>query len=244
MVHLQWAACGWPWNCCGGWALGSCSPCHSALKETYSFGLPRPMEMLMPAFLLGWRIGKGEGYADLEYAMMVSMGAVHEGTPVVTIVHDCQVLPASWSPGLLTASCCEQGVGVLRGGRTAGGAEAEPHPVGMVLLQPPSRSCQGTRARLCSLARQLFPSVSPRWWTFPRRSSRTTTSPWTTSSPQPGPSPRAAGAPSQRGSPGPRWVIAAAGSGEQGAPLQRPSGRPLWVLWCGSRQSHLWSSNS
>ncbi|XP_029388616.1 methenyltetrahydrofolate synthase domain-containing protein isoform X3 [Mus pahari] len=39
----------------------------------------------------GWRIGKGEGYADLEYAMMVSMGAVHEGTPVITIVHDCQV---------------------------------------------------------------------------------------------------------------------------------------------------------
>ncbi|XP_040838085.1 methenyltetrahydrofolate synthase domain-containing protein [Ochotona curzoniae] len=39
----------------------------------------------------GWRIGKGEGYADLEYAMMVSMGAVHRGTPVVTIVHDCQV---------------------------------------------------------------------------------------------------------------------------------------------------------
>ncbi|KAM5262626.1 LOW QUALITY PROTEIN: methenyltetrahydrofolate synthase domain-containing protein [Ctenodactylus gundi] len=40
----------------------------------------------------GWRIGKGEGYADLEYAMMVSMGAVCQGTPVVTIVHDCQVM--------------------------------------------------------------------------------------------------------------------------------------------------------
>ncbi|XP_029095683.1 methenyltetrahydrofolate synthase domain-containing protein isoform X2 [Monodon monoceros] len=40
----------------------------------------------------GWRIGKGEGYADLEYAMMVSMGAVSQGTPVVTIVHDCQVV--------------------------------------------------------------------------------------------------------------------------------------------------------
>ncbi|NXS65718.1 MTHSD protein, partial [Pandion haliaetus] len=39
----------------------------------------------------GWRIGKGEGYADMEYAMMVSMGAVQEDTPVVTIVHDCQV---------------------------------------------------------------------------------------------------------------------------------------------------------
>ncbi|XP_045843398.1 methenyltetrahydrofolate synthase domain-containing protein isoform X1 [Meles meles] len=40
----------------------------------------------------GWRIGKGEGYADLEYAMMVSMGAVSQGMPVVTIVHDCQVV--------------------------------------------------------------------------------------------------------------------------------------------------------
>uniref|UniRef100_A0A5F7ZT79 Methenyltetrahydrofolate synthase domain-containing protein n=1 Tax=Macaca mulatta TaxID=9544 RepID=A0A5F7ZT79_MACMU len=40
----------------------------------------------------GWRIGKGEGYADLEYAMMVSIGAVSKETPVVTIVHDCQVM--------------------------------------------------------------------------------------------------------------------------------------------------------
>ncbi|KAM6408989.1 methenyltetrahydrofolate synthase domain-containing protein [Rhynochetos jubatus] len=40
----------------------------------------------------GWRIGKGEGYADMEYAMMVSMGAVQETTPVITIVHDCQVV--------------------------------------------------------------------------------------------------------------------------------------------------------
>ncbi|NXI54593.1 MTHSD protein, partial [Chloroceryle aenea] len=40
----------------------------------------------------GWRIGKGEGYADMEYAMMVSMGAVQDDTPVITIVHDCQVV--------------------------------------------------------------------------------------------------------------------------------------------------------
>ncbi|NXQ91372.1 MTHSD protein, partial [Nyctibius grandis] len=40
----------------------------------------------------GWRIGKGEGYADMEYAMMVSMGAVQSDTPVITIVHDCQVV--------------------------------------------------------------------------------------------------------------------------------------------------------
>ncbi|XP_037733882.1 methenyltetrahydrofolate synthase domain-containing protein isoform X2 [Chelonia mydas] len=40
----------------------------------------------------GWRIGKGEGFADMEYAMMVSMGAIREDTPVVTVVHDCQVV--------------------------------------------------------------------------------------------------------------------------------------------------------
>ncbi|XP_029281527.1 methenyltetrahydrofolate synthase domain-containing protein isoform X2 [Cottoperca gobio] len=40
----------------------------------------------------GLRIGKGEGFADLEYGMMVAMGAVDESTVVVTIVHDCQVM--------------------------------------------------------------------------------------------------------------------------------------------------------
>ncbi|KAK7066239.1 hypothetical protein SK128_007994, partial [Halocaridina rubra] len=39
----------------------------------------------------GRRIGKGEGFADLEYAMMRSMKAVDDSTPVVTTVHDCQV---------------------------------------------------------------------------------------------------------------------------------------------------------
>ncbi|KTF79039.1 hypothetical protein cypCar_00047219, partial [Cyprinus carpio] len=38
----------------------------------------------------GYRIGKGEGFADMEYAMMACMGAVCESTVVVTIVHDCQ----------------------------------------------------------------------------------------------------------------------------------------------------------
>ncbi|KAG7275195.1 hypothetical protein CRUP_023783 [Coryphaenoides rupestris] len=40
----------------------------------------------------GYRIGKGEGYADMEYGMMVSMGAVTDSTVVVTVVHDCQVM--------------------------------------------------------------------------------------------------------------------------------------------------------
>lgn len=40
----------------------------------------------------GYRIGKGEGYADMEYAMMVTMGAVNQDTVVVSTVHDCQVV--------------------------------------------------------------------------------------------------------------------------------------------------------
>ncbi|KAM4602754.1 methenyltetrahydrofolate synthase domain-containing protein [Polymixia lowei] len=40
----------------------------------------------------GCRVGKGEGYADMEYGMMVSMGAVSESTVVVTVVHDCQIV--------------------------------------------------------------------------------------------------------------------------------------------------------
>jgi len=40
----------------------------------------------------GLRIGKGKGYADLEYAMLRTMGAIDENTPVVTSVHDSQVM--------------------------------------------------------------------------------------------------------------------------------------------------------
>ncbi|XP_054721057.1 methenyltetrahydrofolate synthase domain-containing protein-like isoform X1 [Uloborus diversus] len=42
--------------------------------------------------LNGRRIGKGEGYADMEFAMMATMGAVNSNTPVITTVHDCQVM--------------------------------------------------------------------------------------------------------------------------------------------------------
>ncbi|XP_060069132.1 methenyltetrahydrofolate synthase domain-containing protein-like [Ylistrum balloti] len=40
----------------------------------------------------GFRIGKGEGFGDLEYAMMKSMGAIDDNTIVISTVHDCQVL--------------------------------------------------------------------------------------------------------------------------------------------------------
>jgi len=40
---------------------------------------------------VGLRIGKGEGFADLEWAMMSSMGAVNPDTVVITTVHESQV---------------------------------------------------------------------------------------------------------------------------------------------------------
>lgn len=40
----------------------------------------------------GWRIGKGTGLSDLEYAMIRSTGSVDSSVPVVTVVHECQIL--------------------------------------------------------------------------------------------------------------------------------------------------------
>lgn len=39
----------------------------------------------------GYRIGKGRGYADLEFGILREMNAVTEETVIVTLVHDCQV---------------------------------------------------------------------------------------------------------------------------------------------------------
>lgn len=149
--------------------------------------------LLLCPFFLGWRIGKGEGYADLEYAMMVSMGAVHQGTPVVTIVHDCQVratdvssvpLPAApgatcSSPAMRGADCCP----------AAGHLS----------------TCSVPAGPRCNLTCQLF--TLSRLLTSLRLFWRTTTSLLTTSSPPPGSLLQAVHAQSQQGSCGPRWVI-------------------------------------
>lgn len=40
----------------------------------------------------GGRIGKGEGYSDLEYAVLRELGLVSDQTPVVTTVHEKQIV--------------------------------------------------------------------------------------------------------------------------------------------------------
>ncbi len=51
--------------------------------------------------LNGCRLGKGEGFAELEYGILRWMGAIDDSTPVVTTVHDCQVLEEDIEPGLM-----------------------------------------------------------------------------------------------------------------------------------------------
>ncbi|CAL5098127.1 unnamed protein product [Urochloa decumbens] len=40
----------------------------------------------------GARLGKGEGFAELEYGMLRYMGAIHDSTIIVTTVHDTQLV--------------------------------------------------------------------------------------------------------------------------------------------------------
>ena len=42
----------------------------------------------------GRRLGKGEGYAEIEYAILRELGLVDEDTPIATTIHDLQLVPS------------------------------------------------------------------------------------------------------------------------------------------------------
>lgn len=46
----------------------------------------------------GVRFGKGHGFFDLEWGMFTDLGLVGEDTPVVAVVHDCQVVHEKLHP--------------------------------------------------------------------------------------------------------------------------------------------------
>ena len=46
----------------------------------------------------GTRWGKGHGYFDLEWAMFREIGVVDEGTPIIAVGHDCQVISTDLQP--------------------------------------------------------------------------------------------------------------------------------------------------
>lgn len=40
----------------------------------------------------GFRVGKGKGYSELEYAVLWELNLVDEETPIMTTVHDLQIV--------------------------------------------------------------------------------------------------------------------------------------------------------
>ena len=74
----------------------------SSIKGSFELGRPVSIEEIPRIDLIitgcvgvtskGARLGKGGGYADLEYALLRQFNRVDENTPVVTVVHPVQVL--------------------------------------------------------------------------------------------------------------------------------------------------------
>jgi 5-formyltetrahydrofolate cyclo-ligase len=46
----------------------------------------------------GVRFGKGHGFFDLEWGMFTDLGLVDQKTPVVAVVHDCQIVEENLTP--------------------------------------------------------------------------------------------------------------------------------------------------
>ena len=74
----------------------------SSIKGAFRYGKPvYPWEMKKIDLIVagsvavnrkGARVGKGGGYSDIEYAIAREVGIVDETTPVITTVHDIQVI--------------------------------------------------------------------------------------------------------------------------------------------------------
>ncbi|XP_077166427.1 methenyltetrahydrofolate synthase domain-containing protein isoform X6 [Paroedura picta] len=129
----------------------------------------------------GWRIGKGEGFADMEYGMMVSMGAVREDTVVVTAVHDCQVSHKTLEkiPILRSLRCREERAGkdvTLQGERTdvpavveaaTGAMDARPKNLawpeepGLCQASPRGESVSASSDRLRGLSTLFVGNIPP-----------------------------------------------------------------------------------
>lgn len=53
----------------------------------------------------GVRFGKGHGFFDLEWAMFYQIGVADSSTPVLAVVHDCQVLKDDLTPSPYDTIC-------------------------------------------------------------------------------------------------------------------------------------------
>ena len=74
----------------------------SSIKGAFELGEPVSLDELEAIDLIvtgcvgvdrfGGRLGKGGGYSDLEFALLREEGLVHENTPILTTVHDSQIV--------------------------------------------------------------------------------------------------------------------------------------------------------
>jgi len=73
----------------------------STIRGAFRYGRPvRPWDIQIDIKVVGSvavtpdgaRLGKGHGYSDLEYAILSECGAIGPETPIITTVHDLQVL--------------------------------------------------------------------------------------------------------------------------------------------------------
>lgn len=74
----------------------------ATIRGAFRWGVEAPLKKIPRVDLVvvgsvavnleGSRVGKGGGYADLEYGLLRSLGKVGDGTPVITSVHELQVV--------------------------------------------------------------------------------------------------------------------------------------------------------
>lgn len=62
-----------------------------------------PMDLLVTGATAvtqqGVHVGGGQAYFDLEWALLAELGLVRQSTPIVAVVHPCQVVPGRLRPG-------------------------------------------------------------------------------------------------------------------------------------------------
>lgn len=74
----------------------------STISGAFTYGKPLQLDAKIKIDLVvmgsvavsrsGARLGKGEGYAELEYAVLKTIGAIDDNVPVVTTVHEVQLV--------------------------------------------------------------------------------------------------------------------------------------------------------
>jgi 5-formyltetrahydrofolate cyclo-ligase len=105
----------------------------------------------------GLRFGKGHGYFDVEVGIFTSIGTMNENTPVIAVVHDCQVVDVPMEPGptdTVVDRIVTSNRDILTGGNLPrpSGIRWDLLPAEMLATIPPLQELQGSWGRQASAA--------------------------------------------------------------------------------------------